>query len=104
MTEFWEDYFSENKSEMYELNLPFSTLGDPLVDKWEKDVRSGVMPDLMEGLDDQEAKDLIKWSRKAYKSKVRRGMIPGDVSSGIGVESSEIEELLDGKDSFEEDF
>ena len=89
---------------MYDLDLPFASLGDPLVDKWEKSVRAGSMPDLMEGLDDQEAEDLIKWSRKAYKSKVRRGMISGDIGSGIGVDSSKIEELLDGKDSFEETF
>jgi predicted transcriptional regulator len=104
LTEFWEDYYSSNKSEMYELNAPFDTLGDPLVDKWERQVRSGQVPDLMEGLNDNEAEELIEWSRKAYKKKVRRGIIRGVSDSGIGVGNHDIEELLGEDDSFEETF
>jgi len=104
MTEFWEDYYSANKTEMYELNAPFSTLGDPLVDRWERQVRSGQVPDLMEGLDDKEAEELIDWSRKAYKKKVRRGIIRTPINPGIGVGSPEMEELLGEDGSFEETF
>ena len=106
MTEFWEDYFSDskNKAELFDLNLPFSTLGDPLVDRWEKQVRSGQVPDLMEGLDDDEAKDLIDWSRKAYKRKVQRGMISSNPGSGINSPIDEVENLLGDDNSFEEDF
>tara|TARA_R110002020_G_scaffold26270_2_gene84848 strand:+ start:285 stop:602 length:318 start_codon:yes stop_codon:yes gene_type:complete len=104
LTEFWEDYYSSNKSEMYDLNAPFSTLGDPLIDKWERQVRSGQVPDLMEGLDDKEAEELIDWSRKAYKKKVQRGIIKAPRETGIGSINSEIEELLGDDGSFEETF
>ena len=74
MTEFWEDYFSDpkNKGEMHDLNLPFSTIGDPLVDRWEKQVRSGQIPDLLEGMDDNEARDLIDWSSRKHCRKTER--------------------------------
>ena len=104
LTEFWEDYYSSNKTSMYELNAPFSTLGDPLVDKWERQVRSGQAPDLMEGLNDKEAEELIDWSRKVYKKKVQRGTIKGPRETGIGAESPEIEELLGEDGSFKETF
>jgi hypothetical protein len=104
MTEFWEDYYASHKSEMYELNTPFSTLGDPLIDKWERQVRSGQVPDLMEGLGDEEAKELIDWSRKSYKKKVRSGIIRAPRDSGIGSDNSQIEELLGEDGSFKETF
>ena len=104
LTEFWEDYYSSNKSEMYELNAPFDTLGDPLIDKWERQVRSGQVPDLMEGMNDKEAEELIDWSRKVYKKKVRRGIIRGVSDSGIGAANPGVEELLGEDDSFEETF
>ena len=89
---------------MYDLNAPFSTLGDPLIDKWERQVRSGQVPDLMEGLGDKEAEELIDWSRKAYKKKVQRGIIKAPRETGIGSINSEIEELLGDDGSFEETF
>lgn len=104
MTEFWEDYYASHKSEMYDLNAPFTTLGDPLVDRWERQVRSGQMPDLMEGLNDGEAKELIDWSRKSYKKKVRSGIIKAPRETGIGMGNSEVEELLGEDSSFEETF
>ena len=107
MTEFFEDYYSENKSEMYELSDAFVSLGDPFIDKWEKEVRSGIIPDLMEDLPPEEAEKLIDWSRRAYKKKKARGIVPQDLAEGIGgiKESiSDIEELLGNQDSFEEKY
>jgi hypothetical protein len=101
ITEFYEDYFSENKMAMYELDLPFVSVGDPLVDKWEKEVRSGVIPDLLEGLSQGEAENLIDWSRKAYKKKVQRGMISASIEDGIG---PEVEDLLGDDSTFKETF
>jgi len=86
---------------MYELGLPFVSVGDPLIDKWEKEVRSGVIPDLLEGLSQDEAENLIDWSRKAYKKKVQRGMISSTIADGIG---PEIEDLLGDDSTFKETF
>ena len=106
VVEFFEDYYSENKSEMYEIDDAFVSLGDPLIDKWEREVRAGLTPNIMEDLPPEEAEKLINWSKRAYKKKMERGIVPPN-SEGIGGLKSSvngIEELLDGSESFKEEY
>jgi len=48
LTEFFEDYYSNEPSKMKDLDLPFSPTGDPMVDKWEREIEQGLTPDIME--------------------------------------------------------
>ena len=107
VSEFFEDYYEDNKSEMYDLDNSFVTLGDPIIDKWEREVRAGIVPDLMEDLPPEEAKKLLLWSKKAYEKKVIRGIVQPSHAAGIGAvkESiSDMEELLGDDNSFTEDY
>ena len=49
---FWEDYYINNKKETHrrEDGEVMYTTGDPLIDKWEKELAQGLTPDLLEGL------------------------------------------------------
>ena len=104
MVEFFEDYYDQNKTEMYDLDLPFGTLGDPMIEKWEREIRSGIVPNLMEDLPPEEAEKVVNWSKKAYKKKVEKGMIFPASDGNIGTRIDELEGLLGGDDSFEEEF
>ena len=89
MTEFFEDFYGDNKSALRDLDLPFSHItGDPQVDKWEKEIAQGLVPDLLEDLTDEQAKDLLDWSQKVYKRKVERGeiMSPHEVELAKNIE------------------
>ena len=78
LTEFFEDFYTDNKSALRELELPISGLtGDPMVDKWEKEIAQGLVPDLMEDLTPEEAKEVLDWSQRVYKQKISRGEIIG---------------------------
>lgn len=53
---FWEDYYTKNPIEAKRTasgEVFFST-GDPLIDKWEKEIAMGLEPDLQEGLPPEE--------------------------------------------------
>ena len=104
MVEFFEDYYDQNKTEMYDLDLPFSTFGDPMIEKWEKEIRSGIVPNLMEDLPPEEAEKVVNWSKKAYKKKVEKGIIASPSDGNIGTRIDELEGLLGDGNSFEEDF
>ena len=104
MVEFFEDYYDQNKTEMYDLDLPLGSVGDPVIEKWEREVRAGIMPNLMEDLPPEEAKKVVDWSRKAYKKKVEKGIIKPGTDGNIGARIDELEELLGGGDSYEEEF
>ncbi len=52
LTGFWEDYYSENTMEAkrgVDGEVYYAT-GDPFIDKWEEELRQGLVPDLLEGL------------------------------------------------------
>ena len=104
VVEFFEDYYSENKSEMYSLDLPGASTGDQMIDKWEKEIRSGIVPNLTEDLPPEEAEKILRWSRKAYKNKQAKGMIPLPDDNTIGDVISEMENLIGDDDAFEEDY
>jgi hypothetical protein len=46
-----------------------------MIDKWEREIAQGLVPDLLEDLTDEQAKDLLDWSQRVYKQKVARGEI-----------------------------
>lgn len=51
LTEFWEDFFYDSPIEAYRQpdgTVKFEDTGDPLVDKWEKELADGKIPDYME--------------------------------------------------------
>lgn len=104
VVEFFEDYYSEHRNEMYELDLPGASTGDAIIDKWESEIRSGIVPDLMEDLPKEEADKILDWSRKAYKNKQAKGMISPDAKSNIGDRIDELDELLGSKDTFKEEY
>ena len=104
VVEFFEDYYSEHRTEMYELDLPGATTGDAVIDKWEKEIRSGIIPDLLEDLPKEEADKILEWSRKAYKNKQAKGMITPASSGTIGDTVNELDEFLGSKDTFKEEY
>ena len=104
VVEFFEDYYGDHKTEMYDLDLPFASHGDPMVDKWEKELRAGIVPNLMEDLPPEEAEKLIEWSKKAYKKKIERGTISSDFDGNIGKAHAEVEKLLKDSNSFKEEY
>ena len=56
LTDFWEDYYQKNPVDAKRLpsgEVMFQT-GDPLLDKWERELAEGLEPDLMEGLSPEE--------------------------------------------------
>lgn len=89
---------------MYELDLPGATTGDAVIDKWEKEIRSGIVPDLLEDLPKEEADKILEWSRKAYKNKQAKGMITPASSGTIGDTINELDEFLGSKDTFKEEY
>lgn len=89
---------------MYSLDLPGAATGDQMIDKWEKEIRSGIVPDLTEDLPPEEAEKILRWSRKAYKNKQAKGMIPLPDDNTIGDVISEMENLIGDDDAFEEDY
>ena len=64
LVEWWEDYFDDNPNKIFETlskdgEFTFSETGDPLIDKWEREIAKGLIPDLNEGLP------------SAYKTKIK---------------------------------
>jgi hypothetical protein len=56
MVMFWEDYYRKNPTDAKRTasGEVFFNTGDPLLDKWEKEIAMGIEPDLMEGLSHEE--------------------------------------------------
>jgi hypothetical protein len=52
LTNFYEDYYSKHKleSQKDETGQVILETGDPLIDKWEKELAMGLDPDVTEGL------------------------------------------------------
>ena len=65
LIEYYEDYFESfpdelRKERSVDGEFYFEELGDPLLDKWEEELRRGVTPDLEEGLSQEEKSKLRK--------------------------------------------
>lgn len=70
LTSFWEDHYADNPLEAKRTpsgEVTFQT-GDPLLDKWEREIAEGYEPDLTEGLSD---KDREK-ERRALEKRMKR--------------------------------
>ena len=76
LVEFWEDYFEEHPVESIKEakdsdgNVQFRNTGDDLIDRWEEQLAQGLMPDLTEGMTDDEIQKLNREQKKASKGKV----------------------------------
>lgn len=75
LIEFMEDYYENNKSELFhdsldaDGNVVFDT-GDPLIDKWEQEIAKGLSPDLLEGMDRQSFERTMKKIAESKDSSV----------------------------------
>ena len=59
--DFWEDYFEQNPLEVHrneDGQIQFQHTGDDLIDKWEKELAEGKMPDYMEGFSTEQLEKL----------------------------------------------
>lgn len=72
-TSFWEDYYRKNPTTTRRSpdgKVVFENTGDPLIDKWEKELAQGLAPDLLEGMSpeqrraEEEALERLKKSKK----------------------------------------
>lgn len=88
LTEFYEDLFDKDPKASLEVmrgesgEIEFEETGDPLIDKWEQELRMGLEPDLTEGMS---AKDLARM--KAEKEKIKR-------AKSLKAQLSDIDEKL----------
>ncbi len=71
LVEYWEDYYEANPGEARKAfaengEFYFESTGDPLLDKWEEEQRKGLIPDLEEGMS-QEDKAKLKEEREKMR-------------------------------------
>jgi hypothetical protein len=70
MVEFFEDYYIKDPSARLDKGDGATKVtGDPLIDKWERELADGLVPDLSEGMTPVEHEDFMKWSEDVYKKK-----------------------------------
>lgn len=111
LVEYYEDYFDANPSEARKEQSDedgefyFTNTGDPYVDKWERELAAGIVPDLTEGMSEQAKEELRKEREAIERAKGFSGMIeepeptenlPFD-SKFVPVGSDEEAELLKGR-------
>jgi len=91
LTEFYEDLFEENPDALLKAaknadgEIVFDETGDPLIDKWEKELAQGITPDLTEGMSDEALASLEK---EAGQTSNRNKDILLDFDSGKGLSSN----------------
>ena len=56
-----------NPQEALEIGAGVISHGDDLVDRWEKELAAGIMPDITEGMAPEAREKLLTWSRKTYE-------------------------------------
>jgi len=73
--EYYEDYFEKHPSEARKEQAGedgefyFTDSGDPLIDKWERELAQGLTPDLTEGMSEQAKQELIKEQEAIARTK-----------------------------------
>ena len=77
--EFFEDYYEREPQEAHESGAPHIT-GDPVIDKWERELAQGLVPDLSEGLAPDEYSNFIGWSREVYRKKQLHMALPDEIN------------------------
>ena len=74
---FWEDHYRKNPTHSHQTadgQVIFANTGDPLIDKWEKELAQGLTPDLLDGvpLEEREAEaralEKLKTQQRASSS------------------------------------
>ena len=63
---------------MKTLDLPASQHGDDIVDKWEREIEQGLVPDLLEDLSPEQGSYLRSWSKRVGELKRERGLLNFD--------------------------
>lgn len=64
--EFYEDLFEKDSKELLRAGknedgeFVFEETGDPLIDKWEKEIAQGITPDLTEGMNSEARAQLVR--------------------------------------------
>jgi len=79
---------------MKELDLPSSKYGDDVIDKWEREIEQGLVPDLLEDLTPEQGSRLRTWSKRVHELKRERGMLDFDSPKTI----------LGGEEVYKEEF
>lgn len=106
LVEFYEDYFTKNPSEARKVRSKggdffFEETGDPLIDKWERELQSGITPDLEEGLSQKEKEKLRKEREKVrtVKEQTKNDKTEDEryQSKKVAIGSREEAELLKGR-------
>lgn len=70
--EYYEDEFEQNRLEAYKDDdgeYFLGDSGDPLIDKWEDELKKGIDPDLTEGMSEASLEKLKKEKQKYEKAK-----------------------------------
>ncbi len=81
LVEYYEDVFEKDPQAMLEAGrgedgeVVFEETGDPLIDKWEKELAMGITPDLTEGLPAHEIKRLNEEKKNIAIAKKQLGQI-----------------------------
>ncbi len=80
LVEFYEDYYSEHPGEARKVTskdgeVIFTETGDPLLDKWEQEFSKGVIPDMEEGLSQEEKEKLRKERELSKRARQQAGQL-----------------------------
>lgn len=68
LVEYFEDYYEANPLEAHrneQGNIQFRDTGDPLVDKWERDIAEGGVPDLLEAFSEPQKRSIMERLERA---------------------------------------
>lgn len=119
LTEFYEDLFEKDPKMMLEAargedgEIVFEETGDPLIDKWERELSQGITPDLTEGLSKRSLEQLEKERIKTEKARTLADAVddideevlkdPRLASKFVQVGSKEEKDLLKRKFNISED-
>jgi hypothetical protein len=102
LTEWWEDYLDEHPEKIYEILsnggvFTFGETGDPLIDKWEREIAQGLDPDLSEGLP-KAAKDENKKTKSLMRKLETDEFSFGEFSDDYATMGNGTSEKFDVKD------
>lgn len=84
LVEFWEDIFIENPTKMLQAaDGTFTETGDELIDKWERQIAQGEMPDLREAFPDGEIHKIARKVERNRPQTFRDSMSFGDTMDAV---------------------
>lgn len=89
---FWEDFYRKNPIEAKRTkdgNVFFST-GDPLIDKWEREIAMGLEPDLLEGMSPKEREKERKALERMQQGKEKIKLAEQEIGDGFSEDYTSI--------------